>query len=80
VSSNVGGLPEVNLEGETGYLCEVGDVTAMAKATCSILETSDRLNAFRARALQQAKSFSLHTILNQYEAMYKDVSGSFSTE
>ncbi len=73
VSSNVGGLPEVNLEGETGYLCEVGDVTAMAKATCSILKTPDRLSAFRARALEQAQTFNLNIILNQYEALYEKV-------
>jgi N-acetyl-alpha-D-glucosaminyl L-malate synthase BshA len=73
VSSNIGGIPEVNIDGETGYLCDVGDTVAMAKACCSILENPERLATFRGRALKKAKSFHISDILNQYEKLYESV-------
>lgn len=73
VSSNVGGLPEVNIHGETGYLAEVGDIDAMADFAIKILQDDDTLNQFRANALAQAKRFDLDIILPQYEAYYEEV-------
>ncbi|NBB88336.1 MAG: N-acetyl-alpha-D-glucosaminyl L-malate synthase BshA [Bacteroidetes bacterium] len=73
VSSNIGGLPEVNVHGETGYLCDVGDTKAMAKACCDILESRDILNSFRKRALQQAQRFNIADIVKRYEKLYKRV-------
>jgi len=73
VSSNIGGLPEVNVHGETGYLCDVGDTKAMAKACCDILESRDILNSFRKRALKQAQRFNIDEIVKRYEKLYKRV-------
>ncbi len=73
VSSNIGGLPEVNINGETGYLCDVGDTKAMAKACCDILESEDILDSFRKRALNQAKKFNISDIVKQYEKLYRSV-------
>ncbi len=73
VSSNIGGIPEVNIEGETGFLCEVGDTAAMAQACCTILKSPEQLAAFRSRALEKAKEFHIKDILGQYENLYKKV-------
>lgn len=73
VSSNVGGLPEVNIHGETGYLADVGDVDSMAKYAIEILEDEEKLAQFRAKALEQAKRFDLDLILPHYEAYYEEI-------
>ncbi len=73
VSSNIGGLPEVNIHGETGYMADVGDVDAMARYALDILQDDDTLQRFRAGALAQARRFDLQTILPQYEAYYREV-------
>jgi N-acetyl-alpha-D-glucosaminyl L-malate synthase BshA len=73
VSSNIGGLPEVNIDGETGFLCDVGDTKAMAKACCDILESRDILDSFRKRALNQAKKFNIADIVKRYEKLYRRV-------
>lgn len=71
VSSNAGGLPEVNIHGETGFLADFGDVAAMVEYSVQILESDERLAFFRKNALQQAKQFELHNILPLYEALYE---------
>jgi N-acetyl-alpha-D-glucosaminyl L-malate synthase BshA len=71
VSSNAGGLPEVNIHGETGFLADFGDVAAMVDYSVQILESDERLAFFRRNALQQAKQFELHNILPLYEALYE---------
>lgn len=73
VSTNVGGLPEVNIHGETGYLADLGDVEAMANFAIDILKDDDTLARFRACALAQAKRFDIDIILPQYEAYYEEV-------
>ncbi len=73
VSTNVGGLPEVNIHGETGYLADLGDVEAMANFAVDILKDDDTLARFRANALAQAKRFDIDIILPQYEAYYEEV-------
>ncbi|MEM1217404.1 MAG: glycosyltransferase, partial [Bacteroidota bacterium] len=73
ISSNTGGLPEVNIHGETGYLADVGDVETMAKYAISILQEEAVLQRFRANALAQAKRFDLQNILPQYEAYYEHI-------
>jgi glycosyltransferase involved in cell wall biosynthesis len=70
VSTNAGGLPEVNIEGETGYLSNVGDIENMAANCLKILSDSDTHEAFKANALAQAKRFSIDAIVPQYEALY----------
>ncbi|MFD2162054.1 N-acetyl-alpha-D-glucosaminyl L-malate synthase BshA [Paradesertivirga mongoliensis] len=73
ISSNTGGLPELNLQGVTGFLSEVGDVEDMSKNAIYILEDSKRLAEFKENALKRAKEFDLSNILPIYEQFYKEV-------
>src|SRR5476651_2633810 len=73
VSSNVGGLPELNVEGVTGFLRDVGDVDGMAERAIYILEDEGRLAQFKENALEHARAFELSNILPQYEAIYQEV-------
>jgi N-acetyl-alpha-D-glucosaminyl L-malate synthase BshA len=73
ISSDVGGLPEVNIHGKTGYLSPVGDVDDMARNALSILQDDKKLQEFRGHALAQAKRFDIHNILPQYEAYYEEI-------
>ena len=71
VSSNAGGIPEVNIEGETGFLCEVGDTKTMAEKVIYLLENDDVLKQFRHNALAKANEFHIDLILPQYEELYE---------
>ena len=73
ISTNSGGLPEVNIDGKTGYLSDVGDVNKMAKDTIALLNDVAKLNVFKNNALAHAKTFDLPNILPQYEAVYQDL-------
>jgi N-acetyl-alpha-D-glucosaminyl L-malate synthase BshA len=73
VSSNAGGIPELNVDGVTGFLCEVGDVQTMAEKCIYILENDDRLKQFKHNAKQRARLFDINEIVPQYEAYYKQV-------
>ena len=74
ISTNSGGLPEVNIDGKTGYLSDVGDVNKMANDTIELLKNTEKLNAFKNNALAHAKTFDLPNILPQYEAVYQELS------
>ena len=71
ISSNAGGLPEVNIEGETGFLADVGDVDRMAEKALYLLQNEETLKQFRANALAQAKRFDLNSVLGQYVNLYE---------
>lgn len=73
ISSNVGGVPEINIQGVTGYLSDVGDVDDMAKNAIHILSDDARLEDFRKNAFEQAKRFSLEKVLPLYEKYYEQV-------
>jgi N-acetyl-alpha-D-glucosaminyl L-malate synthase BshA len=73
ISTNSGGLPEVNIQGVTGFLSNVGDTDDMAKNGIYILEDLDRLQQFKQNALLQAKKFSLENVLPSYMAVYREV-------
>ncbi|OOQ58692.1 N-acetyl-alpha-D-glucosaminyl L-malate synthase BshA [Mucilaginibacter pedocola] len=73
ISSNAGGLPELNVEGVTGFLRDVGDVAGMAERAIYILEDDARLEQFKENALAHAKTFELSNILPQYENYYQEV-------
>lgn len=73
VSSNIGGIPEVNIEGVTGHLCELGDVEAMANRVLDILKDSKTHEKYRKAALHQAQQFNIKNILPQYESYYEEV-------
>ena len=72
ISSNSGGLPEVNIHGESGFLSNVGDVEDMTKNAMHILSDEERLKAFKKSARKVAEKFDLHAIVPQYEAIYED--------
>jgi len=71
ISTNVGGLPELNLDGVTGFLCDVGDVECMAEKAIHILD-KDNLPEFKKAALARAKTFDLESILPMYEDFYTE--------
>ncbi len=73
ISSNGGGLPEVNIHGVTGFLSDPGNVDEMAAYAIQLLENEEMLQQFRANALEQAKRFDLDTILPDYERYYETV-------
>ena len=73
ISSNAGGLPELNIDGVTGYLKDVGDVKGMAERAIYMLEDEARLAQFKDNALARAKEFDLANILPQYESYYTEV-------
>ncbi|MDH4461751.1 MAG: N-acetyl-alpha-D-glucosaminyl L-malate synthase BshA [Flectobacillus sp.] len=73
ISSNAGGIPEVNIHGVTGYVSEIGDVEDMANNAVHILESDERLAEFKKNALSRAKEFDITTILPMYENYYEAV-------
>ncbi len=73
ISSNAGGIPEVNIDGVTGYMCDVGDVNGMATRCIELLSDPVKLNTFRKNAYQQAKRFDIEAILPEYESYYQEV-------
>jgi glycosyltransferase involved in cell wall biosynthesis len=70
LSSNAGGIPELNLDGVTGFACEVGDVEDMTKKALFILDEAN-LPGFKERALARAKEFDIDQILPKYEDYYR---------
>jgi N-acetyl-alpha-D-glucosaminyl L-malate synthase BshA len=73
ISSNAGGIPEVNIHGETGYMCAVGDVSDMAEKCIDLLTNEEKLASFRQNAFKQAQRFDLERILPQYEAYSHEI-------
>jgi len=70
VSSNAGGIPEVNIDGETGFLLNVGDVQGMANRCLELLQDEAMLAQFKKNAFAQAQRFDITSILPKYEAFY----------
>jgi len=70
ISTDVGGLPEVNIDGKTGYLCGLGDVIDMAEKSVKILSDENLLSDFRVSAREKALEFSREKIVPEYEALY----------
>jgi N-acetyl-alpha-D-glucosaminyl L-malate synthase BshA len=70
ISTNAGGIPEVNIHGVTGFLSNVGDVEEMAKYALELLTNEEKLKIFKANALKKAREFQLDLILPMYEAVY----------
>lgn len=71
VSTNAGGLPEINIHGVTGYMADVGDVRKMSDFAIDILKDDAQLLTFKEAAYQQALKFDIHNIVPQYEALYE---------
>ncbi|NIG52004.1 N-acetyl-alpha-D-glucosaminyl L-malate synthase BshA [Chitinophaga sp. Cy-1792] len=73
ISSNAGGLPEINIPGVTGYMGDVGDVDTMAKHAIHLLQDEALLARVRKGAWEQAQRFHIDNIIPQYEALYEQV-------
>jgi len=73
ISSNAGGIPELNINGVTGFMSNVGDVDDMAKNAKIILATDESLKKFKNAALNRAKEFDTHIITPMYEEFYAKV-------
>ncbi|MDI9341707.1 MAG: N-acetyl-alpha-D-glucosaminyl L-malate synthase BshA [Sediminibacterium sp.] len=71
ISTNSGGLPEVNIHGKTGFLSNVGDVEDMAANALKILSDDNMLANFREQAFAHARLFDINAILPQYEKLYR---------
>jgi len=78
ISSNAGGLPEVNIHGVTGCLADVGDYESMAEHALMLLQDEELLKTYSRNALEQARKFDIGIILPQYEAYYEKVVSRFN--
>lgn len=71
ISSNTGGIPEVNVHGVTGFLSDVGDIDEMAENGLKILATPESRKFFKDNALKRAADFNVDKIVGMYEDLYK---------
>jgi N-acetyl-alpha-D-glucosaminyl L-malate synthase BshA len=71
VSTDVGGLTEINIPGVTGYLSELGDIDSMSQHAIAILKDEKILKGFKERSAEHAKKFDIHNIVPQYEQLYE---------
>ena len=70
ISTNAGGLPEINEDGKTGYLSNVGDVENMSRQAASLLSNEDQLATFKLNAANHAVNFDIQNIIPKYEELY----------
>jgi len=80
ISTNAGGLPEINVNGVTGFLSNVGDVEEMTANAKIILADNDVLLNFKKEALAQAHKFEKQHIIPQYEELYVEVVKSYRAQ
>ncbi len=73
ISTNAGGLPEININGYCGFMSNVGDVDDMAKNAITILKDDAVHETYKKNALAQAKKFDIGNIVPQYEELYKSL-------
>lgn len=71
VSTNVGGLSEINIPGQTGYMANIGDIAAMSNDALKILKDDSTLQGFKSRAAEYAMKFDISTIVPLYEKLYE---------
>lgn len=79
ISTNTGGIPELNISGVTGFMSNIGDVEDMTKNALIILDKNN-LPKFKENALKRAKEFDISNILPRYEALYEKVMEKASRE
>ena len=72
ISSNAGGIPEVNLNGKTGFISDIGDTDSMISNAISLLSDPQKHKLFKKQAQLQAKKFDLESVVNSYERIYND--------
>jgi len=78
ISSNIGGLPEVNIQGETGYLCELADVECMGQRATEILTDEELHTRMANAARKRAEIFEMSKVITDYENYYEEVKRSMS--
>lgn len=71
ISSNTGGIPEVNIQGVTGYLANVGDVKQMVEDTVKLLSDDKLLAQMKINAKENAQRFDISNIIPRYEELYQ---------
>ncbi len=72
ISSDAGGIPEVNKHGNTGYLSKIGDIESMVSNSLNLLENESRLLQFKKQAKAQAEKFNIKSVVDIYENIYVD--------
>ena len=72
ISSNAGGIPEVNLNGKTGFISNIGDTDSMINNAISLLSNPQKHKLFKKQAQLQAKKFDLDSVVDSYERIYND--------
>jgi len=70
ISTNAGGLPEINENGVTGYLSNIGDIDSMSSHAIHLLSDPEKLAKFKANAYAQAQKFDIQNIVPKYEELY----------
>ena len=78
ISSNAGGIPEVNLNGKTGFISNIGDTDSMINNAISLLSNPQKHKLFKKQAQLQAKKFDLESIVDSYERIYNDAVASIN--
>jgi len=73
ISTNTGGIPEVNKHGYSGFLSDVGNIDEMSKNALYLLKNEELLKKFRTQAAQQASLFNIDAILPMYEVIYERI-------
>src|SRR5688572_12512569 len=73
ISTNAGGLPEIMIDGVTGFMGNVGDIETMSKHALYILSNEPRLEQFKKNAAEQAKAWDIQNIIPLYEKLYEEV-------
>jgi N-acetyl-alpha-D-glucosaminyl L-malate synthase BshA len=71
ISTNAGGLPEININNYSGFLSDVGDVDDMCKNTLLLLSDEEKYKQFKKNSLEQAMKFDINSIVPEYENLYK---------
>ena len=74
ISSNTGGIPEVNIDNFSGLLSDIGDIDKMINDSVMILSDDNIMNKFKLNARKRAENFDIHKIVPQYEKVYKSLS------
>ena len=78
ISSNAGGIPEVNLNGKTGFISNIGDTDSMINNAMSLLSNPQKHKLFKKQAQSQAKKFDLESVVDSYERIYNDAVASIN--
>ena len=80
ISTNIGGLSRVNIDGKTGFTSAVGDIEKMANDAISLLNDGEMYHSFSTNANQVAKQYDLPKILPLYEDVYQEALGNLHKE